>query len=268
VAATSAETLIRDFLKKYGLESLATWAWSETKKGTSFDEIKILMYDRPEFKQRFPALQELSKSKKAISVDEYVAYEKTIAQLSKQYDIPSEMYGTPAAIAKMLVNDVSAAEASQRFQYAASAAYSAPKEVRDALMNDYGMTSGELIAYWLDPDKALPQIERRYQSSQILGAARQQAVQVDKAESERLAALGVTSDAAREGFGQVADTAGLGSDLSGGETVSQQERVDAVFGGQKSRDTMSRVSASRKARFEGSSGVSADQSGVSSLGSS
>jgi hypothetical protein len=264
--STSAQVLLNDFFASRGLASLGTWAWDLYKQGMSVDEIQLRMYDTPEFKARYPAYETLAQQGRAISVDAYQAYEKTTRDLLHQYGIPTGMYDTPESIAKMLVNDVSVSEQNDRLQIASAAAYSAPQEVRDALANQYGVASGGLVAYFLDPDKAAPLLQKQWQASQVTGAAYRQQMALDVAEAERLAAQGIGYDEAVQGFGQVAAQKGLGAGI--GETVDEAARVAAVFGDTAAQAQVQRVQKGRAAQFGGGGGAADGQAGVSGLGSS
>jgi hypothetical protein len=264
--STSAQVLLNDFFATRGLASLGSWAWDLYKQGVSVDEIKLRMYDTPEFKARYPAYETLAKQGRAISVDAYQAYEKSTRDLVHQYGIPTGMYDTPEAIANLMIKDVSIAEQNDRYQIASAAAYTAPQEVRDALANQYGVQGGGLIGYWLDPDKATPILQKQWQASQVTGAAYRQKLALDVAEAERLAAQGVGYDEAVRGFGQVAAQAGLGAGI--GETVGQDVRTAAVFGDAAALDQVQRVQKSRAAQFGGGGGAQDGQQGVSGLGTS
>jgi hypothetical protein len=262
----SAQTFLNDFFASRGLATLGTWAWDLYKQGVSVDEIKLRMYDTPEFKTRYPAYETLAKAGRAISVDAYQAYEKTTRDMLHQYGIPAGMYDTPESISKLLINDVAPTEMNTRLQIAAAAAYSAPQEVRDALQNQYGVQGGGLIGYFLDPDKATPILQRQWEASQVTGAAYRQKLALDVAEAERLAAQGVGYDEAVQGFGQVAAQSALGT--GSGETVDQNTQVAAVFGDAAALSSVQRVQRSRAAQFGGGGGAQDSQQGVTGLGSS
>lgn len=263
---SSAEAIIKSYLAQYGLESLAGWAQTtlSANPNLSGSDLQLLIADTPEFKARFPALETLRKTGRAISVDAYMEYEEAARQTFQRYGIPQEMYGTREAIADLLVNDVSAAEMNQRIQMAASAAYSAPQEVRDALRDNYGIQGGDLVAYWLDPDKAQPILEARYASAEILGAGRRQALAVSTAEAERLQALGITGSQAEQGFGQVVQMRGL--EAGTGETATTEELVRAQFGDAQAQQKVERVSRGRVAEFQQGGGAVETSGGVSGLG--
>jgi hypothetical protein len=264
---TGGKALLTNFLKQFGLESLADWAWSTAVQGNlDTSQLTLLLRDRPEYKARFPAMAELAKQGRAITEQDYIGYETQVDKLAHSYGIPKGMYDSPSQIAKMLINNVDTPEINQRMKTAAAAAYSAPQEVRDALRDNYGISGGSLIAYWLDPDLAGPILERQFAAAQITGAARQQGMNSTVSESERLATMGISADEARTGFGQAASLEGLDVSL-GGDATTRSTRVEGVFGDAKSADEIRRVQASRNARFNEGGGAATGQTGVSGLGS-
>lgn len=265
---TSAESIIRSYLNEYGLEDMTPWALTVVQQNPNIDQATFaaMLYERPEFKARFPAFDVLRSQGKGISVAAYREYENTLRETLHSWGIPQEMYGSRQDIADLLINDVSASEANYRIQRAAEAAFTAPQETRDALRDLYGIDGGGLIAYWLDPDKAQPILERQYAAAKIAGAAQRQDIAVGVTEAERLAALGVTEAEANQGFVDVAARAGLQSGM--GETVTQSEVIDARFGDAAAATKVNRVTAGRVGQFQGGGGAQESSSGVTGLGRS
>jgi hypothetical protein len=262
----SALAIVTDFLRMYGLESLGAWAWNKILAGETPSQIELDLPQTPEYNQRFPAAKKLAEEGRAITPGEYIAYEQSTRELLQRYQVPSGMYDSADMIADLLIKSVSPAEVSDRLRIAATAAYKAPKEVQDALRENYGVTMGDMTGYYLDPDRATPLLEQQYAAAQISGAATQQNVQASVKEAERLAAQGVTYEQAREGYGNVAATGALGSGLGEAETAGQGTRVAGVFGDQAAAKKVERVVKSRQAQFGDQGGAAADSTGVSGLG--
>ena len=130
---------------------------------------------------------------------------------------------------------------------------SAPQEVRDALASQYGVTGGALVGYFLDPDKAMPILEKQWAAAQVTGAAAQQQVAIDKATSERLAAQGVSYDQAEQGFGQVAATTGLAAGR--GETATTSDLIGAAFGDAAAQQKVTRIAKGRTGKFQEGGGA-------------
>jgi hypothetical protein len=266
-ADLSAKALITSFLGQANLSSLADWAWSKYLDGVPVEQIMLDLRATPEYKNRFPAMAQLAAEGRAITETDYMSYEQTVAQLLQQYGIPKGMYNTPADIAEMLIGDVSPSEVQSRLQLAATSAYQAPPEVRNAMISDYGggsLSNQDLTAIWLDPDRALPVLQEQWATSQIRGASAIQGVNVGLPTAEQLAAQGVSFAEALQGFGNVASTAGLGGGF--GETAAEQDRIAAQFGDTAAQRQVQRVQASRIARNSGGGSAAETSSGVVGLG--
>lgn len=266
----SAQQILTAFLADYGLESLASWAWSQyTASGvTSIDEFTpVLRAELPKqqaFKIRFPAYDQMLQQGKGISVDEYVRYEKDLNKASNYYGLPAGFIEDRDYIAKIMLADVSADEFAERAQMARDNALNAPAETRQALQDLYGMSEGDLTAFWMDPDKAMPLLQRRSTAAAIAGAGLKNAIAISAAEAERLAAEDITAARAREGFQQVALQQGL--QYGGGETVTQEELVAGQFGNAQAAQKVERVRGARTAEFAQGGGAAAGQAGISGLG--
>ena len=104
----SARAVLQAALDQYGLGSLAEWAWNRYLETGSTDQVFLELRQQSAYRQRFPAMEALSRSGRAISEASYIEYERTVTQTLHQYGIPRGMYDTPDAIANLLVNDVSA----------------------------------------------------------------------------------------------------------------------------------------------------------------
>ena len=264
-AEADARTLITNALDQYGLGSLGTWAWNRYLETGSTAQVMLELRDQQAYKSRFPAMEALAKSGQAITEAAYVNYEQTVGNLLQQYGIPRGMYDTPDQIATMLTHNVSPSEVNQRLQIATTAAYNAPPEVKAALAQQFGVSGGDLTAYFLNPDKALPLIQQKVATAEVAGAAERQQVAVDQATAERLASQGITYDQASQGFGQVAGLQTLKG--VGGEAPTEADLIGAAFGDQAAAAKVGRVQAGRAAAFQAGGGAQAATSGVSGLGS-
>ena len=265
----SAQGIIADSLKNYGMQGLADWAWAKYLDGESMDQIVMEMRKTPEYQAKYPAMEELAKQGKAISETTYNEYVDYVTQASRNYGVPVEMYATPQGIAKMLINGVSKAEADERFQMASVGAISAPDEVKRAYSEMYGLKGGDLIATYLDPEKALPILQRQAAAAQIGGAAYRENMVASIPEAERLAAQGVTYDQAVAGYGKANANSAL--DYAAGVSTSRDERVAAEFGDAAAQANVQRAIASRTAAFQagggfiGASGYTQSATGITGL---
>lgn len=254
---------VQSIFSQYGLSSLNSVIEQYARQDYSAAAIQILLRQTPEYKQRFPAMEALVAKKRAITEAEYIDYERTAAALERQYGLPQTML--TGRVTELLTNEVSASEMNDRVVLAASAAIQAPQDFRDTMTQFYGIDTGGLTAYFLDPQIATPLLEKQYASSIIGTEARRQGVGIDVYGAENLQELGISQEQARVGFGQVAEARPLTEGR--GDVVSQQQLIQGTFGAtQEAERAVERARAGRVGRFQVGGGAVATQQGVMGAG--
>jgi hypothetical protein len=262
---------LQTVLNDYGLGSLAATVQSWLVEGLSEDEIVQRMRETPEFKTRFPAIEERKKKGLApISPGEYVAYERQARQMMRAAGFPEGLYDQQSDFTTYITNDMSLSEMGDRVTLAADAMFRMPAEDRDALSR-WGLSPGDMTAYWLDPTKAQPMLERKQAAAKLSGAAqRSQFGGLDEGTATGLAQVGVTASQAEQGFGRLYDSRELFGSLDAGEdAIGQDEQIDAAFRG--NAQAQRRIEQRRRRRqgvFEGGGQFATGQGGVSGLGDS
>lgn len=260
----NATATMRALLESYNLMSLYNTVVDFIKQGYDAEAVSVLIRTTPEYKTRFPAMEELARKGRAISEAEYVEYEQTSSNLERRYGLPAGML--MSNVTQLLTNEVSLAELNDRVLLASSAALQAPQDVRQQFQEYYGIDSGGLTAYFLDPQIATPLLERQAASARIGAEARRQEVGVDRATAEYLQSLGVTDEQARQGFGTVAQARGLTTGR--GDVVTSEQLVMGTLGGdQKAQQEIERAVGARRGRFEGGGEFVQSKEGAVGLGS-
>lgn len=255
---------ISGIFTEYGLSSLYNKIADYVRAGYSGDAIAILLRQTPEYKDRFPAMEALSKKNRAITEAEYIAFERKAASLERAYGLPTGMLGKNA-VTELLTNEVSGQELEDRVTMAAAGAFQTTPEVKAQFEQYYGIGSGGLTAYFLDPEKALPLLEKQYVSSQIGAEAAMQDVSVQQAVVERLYEQGVDAAQARQGFGQVSRMKTFTQGR--GDVVTQEQLMSGTFGQEEaSLKAIERAAKSRTGQFQQGGGYTASQQGVGGLG--
>lgn len=268
-ARRDAYARLQTVLADYGLGSLGAAVQTWLVEGLSEAEIVQRMRDTTEFKTRFPAIEERKKKGLApISPGEYVAYERQARQMMRAAGIPEGFYDTQDDFRTFLENDLSLSELGDRVTLAANAAFKMPKEDRDALTR-WGMSPGDITAFWLDPDKAQPLLERKYAAAQLAGTGTRSGWgNLDETRASDLASQGVTAAQAEQGFGQLVNSRELFQSLDRTEDViGEDEQLGAAFGG--SVAAQRRIENRRRKRqgaFEGGGSFASSQSGLTGLG--
>lgn len=263
---TSAKAILDSFFGSTGLQALAGKAWQMILQGDSAEQVMEWVRSSQEYANRFRAMKELNARGQGIDEATYMSYERNIYSLVQANGLPKGMYDTPEAIEKMLLNNVSVSEAQDRMKSAVYAAYTAPASVRQAMQDQWGASWGDMIAGYLDTDKALPLIQQQFAAAQIGGAAIDQGLQLRKDTAVGLASRGLGYDQALQGFAQVANDQALTSGF--GETTNQDTQIAGVFGDAGAARTVQRVRRGRIISQRGSGGFAESQTGVLGLGSS
>lgn len=255
---------LSSIFKDYGLESLTSKIIDYVREGYNGDAIAVLLRETPEYKARFPAMATLAKKGRALSEAAYIDYERTAAQLERQYGLPRGMVS--GNVTGLLENDISASELNDRITMAAAASIQAPQELKDTFQKYYNIGTGGLTAYWLDPNMAQPLLEKQFQTALIGAEAVRQGLDVDVYNAQNLQSLGISTDQARQGFGEVArDMSFTGG---AGETIGQSDLIAGAFGNQAASQQTERVRASRQGRFQAGGGYAAESKGISGLATS
>ena len=210
----AAFEIFRGFLRQYGLEALASDVEKYKLDGLSDEELLIrLRTESKDYKQRFKANEaRIAKGLRALSEAEYIGLEDQYQDVMRRYGLPETYYsrgamGRQEGFEKFIAGDVSPVELEDRIQTAQNRVLNAPTQIKDALSQYYGaeISNGDVLAYVLDPDRALPQIQRKVTAAEIGGAAAMAGLGATRTRAEELGTFGVTSQQAREGFQTIAE---------------------------------------------------------------
>ena len=264
----SAYDLLVNEFNKYGLGTLVEPLKGLITENVSPAEFSIRLQQTPAYQQRFSANKDrIAKGLAALSPAEYIAMEDQYQNIMRNYGLPESYYskdsmGTQSGFNQLLANDVSAAELEDRISTAQSRVVNAAPEVKQALKTFYpNITDGDILAYSLDPTKALTDIKRKVTAAEIGGAALAQGLQTDVTRAQDLAAAGVDRAAARQGYADIASIQPRGSQLAaiyGFEPYTQTTAEQEVFnlaGSAEAAKKRKKLVETEKATFGGSAGT-------------
>jgi len=248
---------------QYGLGGLADVIRKLVIEGASEATITFALQESPEYKERFKAnTARLAKGLAVLKPNEYIAVEDSYRQALRAYGLTQ--FDNDAYVSRFIENDVSPTELNARIQLATDRVMNAAPQVRNTLINFYGLTDVDLIAYTLDPKGQLPAIEKQISTAEIgAAAARQGFQQVDRGNAEYLRSLGVTQEQAIKGFSDIASILPTATKLTdiyrdGLEGYGLEQAQQEVFGQLASeRRKRERLSAAETATFGGKSGMNA-----------
>ena len=265
----------KQLFKNYGLESLAPRITEYAQEGFSPETITLKLQETPEYKQRFAGNEARRKAGlPVLSPAEYLSAESSYRDIMRNANLPKGFYDDPNDFSKFISVDVSPAELKSRVDAAALSLENADPFYTGSLQRLYGLSSGDMVAYALDPERALPLITRQVQAAQFGAEAARQGLQVTTPMAETYTGqLGVSQAQARQGFEDVASILPEAQKLSqitpGAAPVSFEEVTSAVLGGEQSAEYKKRLkilAEAEQSRFAGQSGVGQPSLGMSTEG--
>ena len=264
----SAYDLLLSQFQLYGLGSLVEPLKALITDDTSAGELTILLRSTPEYQKRFAANKDrIAKGLTALNEKEYLGLEDQYQNIMRNYGLPASYYakgdlGRQEGFEKLIANDVSATELEDRVMTAQSRVINANPEIKQALRSFYpDITDGDILAYTLDPTKALTDIKRKVTAAEIGGAAIGAGLKTSQTAAEGLAAYGVTKGQAQQGYGAIAEFLPTGEKLSQiykespyTQTQAEQEIFNLANSAEAAKKRK-RLSQLETASFGGSSGV-------------
>jgi len=260
-----------DFLKE--VETLFTNKVISDK--STVDDIGVAMQSSPAFAKRFPANKILAdKGKAQYSVSQYLTLEADFKSRLQAAGMPANFYDSAEDFQQMIANEVSPNELSARIEMGYQAVRNAPKQVVDQFKTLYGVSEGDLAAYFIDPEAARPtfdkyEAERQARSALIASQAATQAnIQLDRAAAEELARAGVQGAGAQEGFAAISEQQELFNPMRAGEeAITQQEQIAGTFGtNAEARKKIAQRKRERQASFQTGGSLLTTQQGNIGLG--
>jgi hypothetical protein len=267
----SAYNLLFDQFNQFGMGALVEPLKGFITEGLSPAEFTLRLRETDAYKKRFAAnAQRINKGLRALSEAEYVQLEDQYQNVMRNYGLPASYYargemGAQQGFEKFIGGDVSAAELEDRIQTAQNRVLNAAPEVSRALREFYpDITNGDILAYALDPDKALTDIRRRVTAAEIGAGAMQAGLRTGLARAEELGRFGITGEQARQGFQAVAEVLPTATKL--GEIYAKQgmgpftqetaeQEVFGITGAAEAAQKRRKLQQLETAAFSGTSGA-------------
>ncbi len=268
----SAYDLLYSQFAQYGLGSLVEPLKGLIMEGVSPSEFTLRLRETDAYKKRFAANQtRINQGLRALSEAEYIGLEDSYQDIMRRYGLPESYYargdmGIQQGFEKFIGNDVSPVELEDRIQTAQNRVNNAPKQVKDALTQFYGaeLGNGDILAYVLDPSKAIENIKRKVTAAEIGAGASMAGLGSTRTRAEELASFGVTGEQARQGFSSIAEFLPSATKLSQiygkqglgdyDQAVAEQE-VFGTTGAAQAAAKRKKLAQLETAEFSGSSGI-------------
>jgi hypothetical protein len=267
----SAYDILFGEFDRYGMGALLNDVKNFIVDGLSRDELLLKLRATPAYEKRFAANKDrIKRGLRSLSEAEYVQLEDQYQNVMRNYGLPASYYtrgdmGVQQGFEKFIGGDVSAAELEDRIQTAQNRVINAAPEVSRALREFYpDITNGDILAYTLDPDKALTDIRRRVTAAEIGAGAMQAGLRTGLARAEELGRFGITGEQARQGFQAVAEVLPTATKL--GEIYAKQgmgpftqetaeQEVFGITGAAEAAQKRRKLQQLETAAFSGTSGA-------------
>jgi hypothetical protein len=261
--------LLFEEFNRYGMGALVEPLKNLIIQGLTKSEFALRLRETDAYKKRFAANQaRIQKGLRALSEAEYIGLEDQYQDVMRRYGLPETYYkrgdmGRQEGFEKFLAGDVSPIELEDRVQTAQRRVLNAPTQIKDALTQFYGneISNGDILAYMLDPTNAIENIKRKVTAAEIGGAAAMSGLASEKARAEQLAGYGITGEAARQGYAQVAEVLPRGTQLAEfykQSPYTQQTAEQEVFnlaGGTEAARERRKLTQLETAAFSGQAGA-------------
>jgi hypothetical protein len=282
----SAFDIIVNTLKYYGLlkegeadtelfnDIKKAWTGKVIGPNSTVDDIGIQLRDSKAFQDRFPANKIFKdQNKPQYSVSEYLRLERDFKSKLQEAGLPPGFYDDPTDFESWIAGETSPDEVYARAQLGYQAVKQADPQVVAEFQRLYGVSEGELAAYFIDPQRMRPtfdryEAERQARAAQIAAAGTTQGqMTIGRETAEQLARAGISGEEAQAGFSALGDTQELFTAAQAGEqTISQEEQIAGTFNTSASaRQAIAKRRRSRQAAFEGGGGFGTTQQGQTGL---
>ena len=261
-----AKDRLTTLLASYGLEGLAGFIDRRIMADVSEEQVMVELYDQPEYQQRFPGMAALRKAGRTITEKEYMANERAMTQTARFFDLPKGFYDSPDDFGALLGKEVSPKEYQDRLQVGQDLARSLNPAVKSQLIEFYGVGEGDLTAFVLDADRALPLIQKQAKAAQFVGIGRAAGFTLGGMTAQQAENIAGTESYAKLSEAELSKALGAAGQLRStqqrlarleGIEYNEQEALSAVIEGNQTALLASQQRAQREAaRFSTRGGVS------------
>jgi hypothetical protein len=269
----SAYQLFANVLASWGIPmgaDIAAIIKAAVIDGIGPDQLELIIPDiqnTQTWKNRFPGWQQrVANGYNQISVGEYLALESAYHRILQANGLPSGFYDDPSDFGQWIANNVSPDEIQSRVGSAMDLVRQVDPTARGLLTQFYGVGAGDIAAYFLDPKRALPTLERQFEAVNVATwAARNGLNMMNSKHWEDLVDKGVTEQMAAQGYGTIGQfyrVLGNLGDIHGVQYGQKDAENDVFFNQDEKRK---KIVQAEVAAFSGSSGF--QQTGMSRRGS-
>lgn len=227
---------LRAILADFDLSPLADNLYNKAISGeiNYRDGNAVLYAARSEdlYKKRFAANPaRAAKGLPELSPFDYLELEKQYRTTLRSQGMPTGFYDELSDFQSFIENDVSNAELKSRIESGYRVVQEADPAVKSQMRELYGVDDRGLAAYFLDPDRAAPLLERQAKAAKVAARGLEQAgIQLTAGTAEDLIARGYTADEAQKFFTEMGKARGLYQEMQGEEALTEEQKIGAAFG--------------------------------------
>jgi hypothetical protein len=232
-----ARSTMAAVLNTYGLGDLADFVYTEiiakeTVNINNPDAIIFAIREQPAYQKRFAGnAARLKKGLSELDPASYIGLENQFRQTLQSNGLPANFYDQTDDFQALIEGDVSPSELNERVQQGYRAVADADPAVKEQMKNLYGVSEGQLAAYFLDPQRTAPLLTRQAQAANIAARGLEQGgIQLTGVFAEDLARRGITEQQARAGFAEVGALGELRQTFAGETALSGEQLAGAAFG--------------------------------------
>jgi hypothetical protein len=232
-----ARTTMAEVLNTYGLGELSDYIYNEiivkeTVNINNPDAIIFAIREQPAYQKRFAGnAARLKKGLSELDPGSYIGLENQYRETLRANGLPANFYDQSEDFQSLIEGDVSNSELNERVQQGYRAVADADPAVKEQMRNLYGVSEGQLAAYFLDPQRTAPLLTRQAQAASIAARGLEQGgIQLTGAFAEDLARRGITEQQARAGFAEVGALGELQQTFAGETALSGEQLAGAAFG--------------------------------------
>jgi hypothetical protein len=260
-----AKDKLTNLLASYGLTELAGFIDRRIMADVSEEQVMLELYDQPEYQRRFPGMAALRKAGRTITEAEYIRNENAMIQTARFFDLPKGFYDGPEDFGDLIGKQVSPKEYQDRLQVGQDLARSLNPAVKSQLIEFYGVGEGDLTAFVLDADRALPLIQKQAKAAQFVGIGRAAGFTLGGITAQQAENIAGTESYAKLSEAELSKALGTAGQLRStqqrlsrieGVEYNEQEALKAVIEGSPEALLASQQRAQREAaRFSARGGV-------------
>ena len=250
----NAKDAIDAQLAQYGLSGLTDALWTNYTNGlVDMGNLEAAVYalrNEKVYKERFKANESRTNPNRPggplpeLLPSEYIDLENKYKEVIRVNGLPAGFYDSIDDTQKLIEGVVSPAEFQRRIAQGYNAVSNADPEVLRQFKELYGVSQGQLAAYFIDPARGETLIKQQADAAKIAASASTLAnLQLTKSFAEDLARSGV-ADISAETFTKVGKLGELSTAMAGETALSAEQ----IVGSQAGTNTQAALELERRRR--------------------